>query len=76
MFKVRNKDTRTTPIAFEHISHLVLVFLLLYLTRQMPVGIGFKLQRCFINETFVSSYLESVNTLLVQNAESSMRVFT
>ena len=41
MFKVNNKDTRTTPLAwrrsdvfivnFEHISHLVLVFLLLTL---------------------------------------------
>ena len=32
MFKVNNKDTRTTPERrFEHISHLVLVFLLLTL---------------------------------------------
>ena len=28
MFRVNNKDTKTTP-NFEHISHLVLVFLLL-----------------------------------------------
>ena len=26
MFKVNNKDTRTTPLAIEHISHLFLVF--------------------------------------------------
>ena len=33
MFKVNNKDSRTTPVIvkFEHISHLVLVFLLLTL---------------------------------------------
>ena len=38
MFKVNNKDTRMTPrrsgifiVNFEHISHLVLVFLLLTL---------------------------------------------
>ena len=32
MFKVNNKETRMTPIVnFEHISHLVLVFLLLTL---------------------------------------------
>ena len=46
MLKV-NKDTRTTPVArlsdafmvnFEHISHLVLVFLLLTLNMQLPAG--------------------------------------
>ena len=31
MFKVNNKDTRTMPLAIEHISHLALVFLLLTL---------------------------------------------
>ena len=36
MFKVNNKDTRTTPS--EDISHLVLVFLLLTLRKSMPVG--------------------------------------
>ena len=39
MFRVNNKDTRTTPsvfiVNFEHISHLVLVFLLLTLSRLM-----------------------------------------
>ena len=43
MFKVNNKDTRTTPwrrsgifiVNFEHISHLVLVFLLLTLSRKI-----------------------------------------
>ena len=42
MFKVNNKDTRTTPgviVSFEHISHLVLMFLLLILKREMPTGI-------------------------------------
>ena len=48
MFKSHNKDTRTTPDArrrsgvfivnFEHISHLVLVFLLLTLNMEMPMG--------------------------------------
>ena len=46
MFKINNKDTRTTLccrsdvfiVNFEHISHLVLVFLLLTLSRQMPAG--------------------------------------
>ena len=33
MFQVNNKDTRTT-----HISHLVLVFLLLTLNMQLPTG--------------------------------------
>ena len=40
MFKVNNKDTRTTPhrsgvfiFNFEHISHLALVFLFLTLSR-------------------------------------------
>ena len=48
MFKVNNKDTRTTPkwrrsgvfiVNFQHISHLVLVLLLLTLSRQIPTGI-------------------------------------
>ena len=46
MFKFNRKDTRTTPLMscclyciFEHISHLVLVFLLLTLRRQLPAGI-------------------------------------
>ena len=50
LFKVNNKDTRTTPICqwrrsfvfiinFEHISHLVLVFLLLTFDMYMPAGI-------------------------------------
>ena len=47
MFKINNKDTRTTLccrsdvfiVNFEHISHLVLVFLLLILSRQMPAGL-------------------------------------
>ena len=46
MFKVNNKDTRTTPMAFfsvlivnfEHISHLVLVYLFLTLNMQLPAG--------------------------------------
>ena len=37
MFKINNKDTRTTPgvsiVNFEHISYLALVFLLLTLSR-------------------------------------------
>ena len=36
MFKVNNKDTRTTP--FEHSSHLVLMFLLLTLNMYLPAG--------------------------------------
>ena len=61
MFKVNNKDTRTTLcskltiktperrqwrrsgvfiVNFEHISHLVLVFLLLTLNMQLPAGYG------------------------------------
>ena len=39
MFKVNNKDTRIVFIVdFEHISHLVLVFLLLTLNMQLPAG--------------------------------------
>ena len=46
MFKVNNKDTRRRQwhrpgifiFNFEHISHLVLVFLLLTLNMQFPTG--------------------------------------
>ena len=49
MFKVNNKDTKTPErrqwvrfgvfiIDFEHISHLVLEFLLLTLSMQLPTG--------------------------------------
>ena len=40
MFKVNNKDTSSGVffVNFEHISHLVLVFLLLTLNMQMPTG--------------------------------------
>ena len=44
MFRVNNKDTRTTPmrrsgvfiVNFEHVSPLVLMFLLLTLSKLMP----------------------------------------
>ena len=45
MFKVNNKVNRTTRRSgifiddFEHISHLVLVFLLLTLRKQMSAGL-------------------------------------
>ena len=41
MVKVNNKDTRTGVfiVNFEHISYLVLVFLLLILSRQMLAGL-------------------------------------
>ena len=43
MFKVNNRDARTTPsgvfiVNFEHISHYALVFLLLNLSKKMPTG--------------------------------------
>ena len=42
MFKVNNKDTRKTPLEhtwnFEHISHLVLVFLLLTFNMYVLAG--------------------------------------
>ena len=41
MFKVNNKDTSPTGsfiVNFEHISLLVLVFLLLTLNMQLPAG--------------------------------------
>ena len=40
MFKVNNKDTRSGIfiVNFEHISHLVLVFLLLTLNMQLRAG--------------------------------------
>ena len=42
MFKVNNKVSRPTPgvfiVNFEHISHFVLLFLLLALSRSMPAG--------------------------------------
>ena len=41
MFKVNNKDTGLLIVNFEHISHLVLVFLLLTLNMQLPAGITY-----------------------------------
>ena len=42
MFRVNNKDTRTTSsvfiVSFEHISHLILAFLLLALNMYFPAG--------------------------------------
>ena len=41
MFKINNKDRRRSGIFivnFEHISHLILVFLLLTLNMQLPAG--------------------------------------
>ena len=38
MFKVNNKDTITTS-NFEHISHIVLMFLLLTVNMYLSVGI-------------------------------------
>ena len=50
MFKVNNKDIRTTPrrtsvfiVNFEHISHLVLAFLLLTMSKKMPAELPAKL---------------------------------
>ena len=47
MFKVKNKNTRTTHrsrsgvfINFKHISHFFLVFLLMTLNKQMFAGLG------------------------------------
>ena len=37
MFKVRNKDS-VFIVNFEHISHLILVFVLLSLSKEMPAG--------------------------------------
>ena len=42
LFKFNNKDTRTTSwclVHFEQISHIILVFLLLTLNKQMPAGL-------------------------------------
>ena len=38
MFNVRNKGSGIFIVNAEHISHLVLVFLLLTLSRLMPAG--------------------------------------
>ena len=48
MFKINNKETRTTRhsgvfivnVNFEHISHLVLVFILSTLNMKLPAGFG------------------------------------
>ena len=45
MFKVNNKDNDLFIVKSEHISHLVLVFLLLTLSRKMPAGTFVILQR-------------------------------
>ena len=52
MLKNNNKDTRKTSwrrsgvfiVNFEHISHLVLVFVLLTFTMQLPGGMPFKVR--------------------------------
>ena len=61
MFKVNNKDTRT--VNFEHISHLVLVFLLLTLNMQMPAAFTWKVSRLFPNLAF--SNVENMNNVQV-----------
>ena len=38
MFTVNNKENKVFIVNFEHISHLVLVFLLLTLNIQLPAG--------------------------------------
>ena len=55
MFKVNNKDARTMPLAsffffivtFEHISHLILVSLLLILNMHLPGVLGSKMEFWF-----------------------------
>ena len=41
MFKVNNKDTRTTSLTIEQISHLTLMFLLLTLNRKFNCPLEF-----------------------------------
>ena len=42
IFKVKNKDTRTMSgasiVIFEHVSHFILLLILLNLSKLMPVG--------------------------------------
>ena len=51
MIKVNNKENSAVFIVnFEHISHLVLVFLLLTLSRQMPAGLSYALKVSFADQ--------------------------
>ena len=49
IFKVNNRTSESRPgvfiVNFEHISHLVLVFLLLTLNMQLPAGTSLRQQR-------------------------------
>ena len=48
MFKVNNKDTRTTSLTIEQIPHLTLMFLLLTLNRKFNCPLEFMSE--FINK--------------------------
>ena len=71
MFKVNNKDIRTTPMAsfyvfivnFEHTAHLVLVFLLLTLNMLLPAGVNKGLllwMQCFKTRFHDSHFITSL----------------
>ena len=63
MFKINNKETISAVfiINFEHISHLVLVFLLLTLSRQMPARLH--ITAYFVFHTFIICDVVSVNVI-------------
>ena len=73
MFKVNNKDTRMKRrsgvfiVNFEHISHLVLVFLLLTLNMYFPAGYVqvYITEPCFLKLSKICNTLKSVFTVAV-----------
>ena len=59
MFKVNNKDTSSGVfiVTFEHISHLVLLFLLLPLGWQLPVGLFHKVKADIADDIKMKNYV-------------------
>ena len=68
MFKVNNSRSGIFIVNFEHISHLVLVFLLLTLSRQMPAGKWpfFRLQLIDMLQRSRKSLLERLNLSIIR----------
>ena len=79
MFKVNNKDTKTTErrhwrlsgifiVNFEHISHHILVYLFLTWSKYLPAGSFLSIKLCFIcGERQTIDLTLSVKTLSVKS---------
>ena len=70
MFKINNKDTSVFIVNFERISHLVLVFLLLTLSRQTPAEYMTRNTQDFPNILKAKPLLEIVEKYVSYDIES------